>query len=256
MADSDDLLAQSNALHAWLAELPDAAWATPSVLPGCDVRTLVGHVLLVHVGLLRCLDRPTTERPLPMAEFVRRYRRDVDQLDAATRDGHRRALAGRAARRAGRGPHRRSATRLAGELPRADRRPGRGPTTMADFLITRVVELVVHADDLSRSVPEREPVPLGAPAAGHRGAGAGRDPGRAGAGAFGRGAGAAVRGRAGIAGPRHTRGTPPNVVETDPLSVWLPSLRRPAAGVAVVADAAWRRTGRTSRASRRHRAAT
>ena len=33
-----------------------------------------------------------------------------------------------------------------------------------DFLATRIIEIVVHADDLSRSLPERDPVPL------HRGA--------------------------------------------------------------------------------------
>ena len=44
--------------------------------------------------------------------------------------------------------------------------------------------------------------------------------GRAGAGPDGGSAGTAVRGRPVRAGPRHTRGTPPNVVETDPLT-WL-----------------------------------
>jgi hypothetical protein len=77
---------------------------------------------------------------------------------------------------------------------------------------------VVHADDLSRSVPDRDPVAI------HRAALAiavrmlaeilaARAPGRA------------VEVRVSpfvavqaIAGQRHTRGTPPNVVETDPLT--------------------------------------
>jgi hypothetical protein len=89
-----------------------------------------------------------------------------------------------------------------------------------DWLNTRVVELVVHADDLSRSVPDRDPVPM------HRAALASavrllaeilaaRAPGRS------------VEVRVSpfvavqaIAGQRHTRGTPPNVVETDPLT-WI-----------------------------------
>ena len=83
-----------------------------------------------------------------------------------------------------------------------------------------IVELVVHADDLSRSLPERDPVELTRPAlaAAVRALAellAVQAPGRS------------VEVRVppfvavqAIAGPRHTRGTPPNVVETDPLT-WL-----------------------------------
>jgi len=94
----------------------------------------------------------------------------------------------------------------------------RGPLRADDWLNTRLIELVVHADDLSRSVPDRDPVAI------HRAALAiavrmlaeilaARAPGRA------------VEVRVSpfvavqaIAGQRHTRGTPPNVVETDPLT--------------------------------------
>ena len=44
-------------------------------------------------------------------------------------------------------------------LPRVIDTP-RGPTTVPDFLSTRVIEFVVHADDLSRSVQEHAPVQL------------------------------------------------------------------------------------------------
>ena len=94
----------------------------------------------------------------------------------------------------------------------------RGPISPADWLVTRAIELVVHADDLSRSLPGRPPVEL------DRGAVrlvtqaftdilAARAPGRS------------VELRVPpyaavqcVAGPRHTRGTPPSVVETDPLT--------------------------------------
>jgi hypothetical protein len=80
------------------------------------------------------------------------------------------------------------------------------------------VELVAHADDLSRSLPERPPVRIerNALAAATRLLAeivATRAPGRS------------VELRVppfvavqAIEGPRHTRGTPPNVVETDPLT--------------------------------------
>jgi hypothetical protein len=83
-----------------------------------------------------------------------------------------------------------------------------------------VIEIVVHSDDLSRSLPEREPVPLvrAALATATRTLAhlfAAQAPGRS------------VEVRVppfvavqAVAGPRHTRGTPPNVVETDPLT-WL-----------------------------------
>lgn len=83
-----------------------------------------------------------------------------------------------------------------------------------------IVALVVHCDDLSRSMPDREPVPLLRPAL----AMATRTLARLLA--------AQVPGRSvelrvppfvavqAIPGPRHTRGTPPNTVETDPLT-WI-----------------------------------
>jgi uncharacterized SCP-like protein len=108
----------------------------------------------------------------------------------------------------------------------------RGPITAVDFARTRVLDLVVHCDDLSRSLPDRDAVPLdrGALASTTRTLAeilAGQAPGRS------------VEVRVppfvavqAIAGPRHTRGTPPNVVETDPLT-WL----RLATGRMTFADA-------------------
>ncbi len=210
------MLEQSAAILSWLVELPDADFARASVLPGWDVRTLAGHVLMVNRGLVRGLGRPTTELPVPVAEFVRRYRPAAAQLDASTRDtagpltpaGLRDELAGALAEV-------RSA--LSADLPRVVE-TARGPSTVADYLATRVIELVVHADDLSRSVPERAAV--GLPRASLAGAVrtlaqilATQAPGRS----------VEIRVPPFVAvqavpGPRHTRGTPPNVVETDGLT--------------------------------------
>ena len=94
----------------------------------------------------------------------------------------------------------------------------RGPITARDWVATRVLDLVVHCDDFSRSLPEREPVPLHRPALATAVRTlaeilAAQAPGRS------------VEVRVppfvavqAIEGPRHTRGTPPNVVETDPLT--------------------------------------
>jgi len=114
----------------------------------------------------------------------------------------------------------------------------RGPIRADDWLATRVLELVVHTDDLSRSLPDRSPVPLGrsALATATRLLAeilAAQAPGRS------------VELRVppfvavqAVAGPRHTRGTPPNVVETDPLT-WV----RLATGRIAWADAPVRASG-------------
>ncbi len=94
----------------------------------------------------------------------------------------------------------------------------RGPILLSDLVVTRLLELVVHVDDLARSVSE-----LTAPALPREGV---RLVVRALLDALVEGApGRSVEVRVPpfaavqcIEGPRHTRGTPPNVVEADPLT--------------------------------------
>ncbi|MFJ2935453.1 sterol carrier family protein [Streptomyces sp. NPDC087219] len=93
-----------------------------------------------------------------------------------------------------------------------------GAMTLADFLVTRTVELVVHTDDLNAATGADVPHDRQALAACTRllaDALAAKAPG------------GAVEVRIPpyavvqcVEGPRHTRGTPPNVVETDPLT-WI-----------------------------------
>jgi uncharacterized protein (TIGR03083 family) len=215
---AEPLLAQSAAVRSWLAEVLDGDFTRPSVLPGWDVRTLVGHLVAVQRGLLVLLDHPTSRAPLPLHEFVGGYRRDVEAITAWTVEvtGERSPAQLVAELDASAD---RAAERLAAPLPAVLDTP-RGPTRGTDFVSTRVLELVVHADDLSRSLPDRVPIdlPRAALASAVRtlaGILAERAPGRS------------VEIRVppfvavqAIAGPRHTRGTPPNVVETNPLT-WL-----------------------------------
>ncbi|MFI5984255.1 sterol carrier family protein [Streptomyces sp. NPDC051555] len=93
-----------------------------------------------------------------------------------------------------------------------------GAMTLADFLVTRTVELVVHTDDLRRATGVEVPVDRQALAACTRllaDALAVKAPG--GAVEFRVPPFAVVQC---VEGPRHTRGTPPNVVETDPIT-WI-----------------------------------
>ena len=210
------LVAQGYAIAHWLDGLEAADFARPSSLELWNVRELAAHVALVFERGARALGHATDEPAVPVAEYVRRYRRDVDQIVAATAEtaGDRSPVELIAALRAG-------IEAWPDELP-TDRAilAGRGPIRPADWVTTRVVEAVVHADDLSRSLPDRDPVRLESAAV----ATAARElaqilatqaPGRS----------VEVRVPPYVAvqaidGPRHTRGTPPNVVETDPLT-WI-----------------------------------
>lgn len=214
------LLAQGLSLAAWLAELDPTDFAAPSALPGWDVRLLVGHLTLVVTGFDLILRRPTGAPPVPVWELVRRYRRDVDQIEQRTREVAGDASGPELAARFTEGLEALGRT-LGGALPAALESP-RGPATLLDFTETRVVELAVHSDDLSRSLPQRPAVPLERTALGSASRTltailAGQSPGRS----------IEVRvppyaavqcGLPADPGPAHTRGTPPNVVETDALT--------------------------------------
>ncbi|HEU5484662.1 MAG TPA: sterol carrier family protein, partial [Microlunatus sp.] len=97
----------------------------------------------------------------------------------------------------------------------------RGPLRAEDWIDTRLIELIVHTDDLNRSLPDHGPAPLVRSALSrtlrtltqllaeaHPGRSVEvRVPPYA-----------AVQCGVGDPGPTHTRGTPPNVVETDALT--------------------------------------
>jgi uncharacterized protein (TIGR03083 family) len=202
----------------WLAAAPPKLFGRPSVLDGWDVRMLVGHLLLTHRGQIEQLATRADGPPVPLAAFVTRYR------PAA------RAIAERTAATAAElGPAELlDALRAVADVRDAvaDLPPATvigtalGPITASDWLGARLIELVVHTDDLSRSLRELTLIPL------ERTALAtvtrllaeilsAQKPGRS------------VELRVppfiavqAIPGPRHTRGTPANVVETDPLG-WL-----------------------------------
>jgi uncharacterized protein (TIGR03083 family) len=206
---------QSSTLADWLDALPSESFDQPSVLDGWNVRTLVGHVVLVQRGLGEQMHKPSTEKAQPVAEFVRRYRPAAAQIAARTRDTT-----------GDRGPDELiallrdvDALHAAAAIPdRTVLHAARGPIAAADWASTRVVELIVHTDDLSRSVPAASPVPLLRPALAIATRTlaeilAAQAPGRS------------VELRVppfvavqAVAGPRHTRGTPANVVETDALT--------------------------------------
>jgi uncharacterized protein (TIGR03083 family) len=209
-------------IRDWLAALPDEAWAAPSVLPTWTVSDLAAHVSMV-AGSPASIERAPrgTAARSPGAYMSGYAAVAADIADAA------RTVAG--------GPDRTSGTaltaideRLASALVVLDDllpddpvvAAPRGPIRLGDYLATRAVEIAVHADDLAVSVPGVDPprVPVDAERVAVRTlveALAERAPGRS--------VEVRVPPHAAvqcIQGPRHTRGTPANVVETDP-AMWL-----------------------------------
>ncbi|WP_327290379.1 maleylpyruvate isomerase family mycothiol-dependent enzyme [Streptomyces sp. NBC_01198] len=215
----DALIAQAGHLRDAVRELPAEAFAGPSGLPGWDVRTLVAHVAR-QVDLLGAL--LAGPRPAPGAKltgldaWTQETGPMAAKLDASTREAEQAMgdpVAAMEAAVDGLGGLREEALRSG----RALAEPFGGMRAL-DFTVTRLVELVVHGDDLARATGHAVAFDRQALAAVVRllaDALAAKAPGNA------------VEVRVPpyaavqcVEGPRHTRGTPPNVVETDPLT-WI-----------------------------------
>jgi uncharacterized protein (TIGR03083 family) len=216
----DILLAEADRLVDWLTRRRAVPWSDPSVLPGWTVAELAAHVGTVMRGAAATVRRRSTDRPLTIAQYVAAYAGSRDEV----RDWAVEAAAGRAPDdlvddvRAGRDELAASLTQ-GPSLP-AVVRATRGPLRLADYLVTRVLELVVHTDDLARSIPSATP-PEPDKAALRLTTGALVDVLAA------RAPGHAVELRVPpyaaaqcVEGPRHTRGTPAAVVQTDPVT-WI-----------------------------------
>ncbi|MET9141952.1 maleylpyruvate isomerase family mycothiol-dependent enzyme [Streptomyces parvulus] len=209
------VLAQFQNVRAAVRTLTPGQLALPTRLGDWTVRELVAHVGMALTAVDRLLDEP---------EPARQDGRLLDWPSAIAADAD--AIAGTARRLAADHPdldaHLADVERRFTE--RLDTHPGgrllptgAGALPLADYVVTRTVELVVHTDDLTAAVPGLDiPLDRQALAAATRllaDALAARAPG------------ASTEVRIPpyavvqcVEGPRHTRGTPPNVVETDPLT--------------------------------------
>src|SRR5699024_5065476 len=78
--------AQCAVLADWLDGLDEAEFARASVLEDWDVRTLLGHLVLVYRGLGAGLGTPADGPALPAADYVRRYRPAAAHISQRTHD--------------------------------------------------------------------------------------------------------------------------------------------------------------------------
>ncbi|MFB6850281.1 sterol carrier family protein [Streptomyces sp. NPDC056373] len=211
------VLAQFGHVRAAAAGLTPEQLALPTRLGDWSVRELAAHLTMAVESVSRNLDREEPAKPelalldWPFATAARAG--DIDDGTRRLAEAHPDLDALFAE----------TAERLAGKLQDA---PGTrvlatrtGAMLLADHLVTRTVELVVHTDDLNAAVPGLDiPHDRQALAACTRllaDALAAKAPGGS----------TEVRVPPYavvqcVEGPRHTRGTPPNVVETDPLT-WI-----------------------------------
>ncbi|MGC0376377.1 sterol carrier family protein [Streptomyces sp. SAI-229] len=209
------VLAQFGNVRAAVRTLTPEQLALPTRLGDWTVRELAAHVTMAVETVSRNLDReapPKAELALlgwPFATAARAgdiadatraladASTDLDALYARTEQRFTERLADAPGTRL-------LATRT-------------GAITLADYLVTRTVELVVHTDDLNAAVPG-----LGIPYDRQALAACTRLLADA---LAAKAPGGSTEVRIPpyavvqcVEGPRHTRGTPPNVVETDPLT--------------------------------------
>ncbi|MFI1164741.1 sterol carrier family protein [Streptomyces sp. NPDC020801] len=211
------VLAQLGSVREAVRTLTPEQLALPTRLGDWTVRELVAHIGMAVTAVGRSLDLPEPARPdavlldWPFAtsasssaidDFTRRLAGEHPDLDAYLADVEQSLT-----RQLDAHPGTRTLQTNAGALP------------LADYLVTRTVELVVHTDDLNAAVPG-----LGVPYDRQALAACTRLLADA----------LAVKAPGGstevrippyavvqcVEGPRHTRGTPPSVVETDPLT-WI-----------------------------------
>ncbi|MFF2351883.1 sterol carrier family protein [Kitasatospora sp. NPDC058115] len=219
------LVAQIEALRAAVHRLTAAELERPTRLGQWRVRELVAHLGLLLERLPGHLDAPVPPAPpITLSRFTELTGTVAEAVDTDVTGYAAQEFTGPPGQVAARF-ERAVAAALAALAAVADAAPVRpvamrfGPMPLTEFLVTRLVETVVHADDLADALgPEPFPHDRQAVAAVTRmlaDAFAERVPG------------GAVELRVppyavvqAVEGPRHTRGTPPNVVETDPLT-WI-----------------------------------
>lgn len=207
-------VAQSEELLEWAAALSASELAGPSSLPEWTVAELLSH-LAVSAGMVAeavTCPAPRGQHPLAFHEYVASYAPAAGDIAARARSEAPVVTDAVASLSRRTGEAVEAASAVAGDPVLVGRR---GPLRFSDLLVTRVVELVVHGRDLGRSLPAR-PAPVTAAASRlvtrtFAEVLAARHPGRA------------VELRVPpyaavqmLEGATHTRGTPPNVVETDP----------------------------------------
>ena len=149
---------QWGALRIWLGRLEPADLSRASVLDGWTVADLLAHLVRSFSTLPAVEPAPADVAPLTLNRYVSGYAAAAADIAEGTR-----VLAGRldeplaALDRAWAAVPSALAALDDGSRSSVVRAP-RGPVRLADFVLSRVIELVVHADDLARSLGADAPL--------------------------------------------------------------------------------------------------
>lgn len=153
LIEIDDLLRrQWLRLRHWADGLAPTTLRRPSVLDGWTVADLLAHLARCWDGLADVQPAPPGTVPLSLGEYVARYRDGADETAQAGRalaqETADEPLAWLDARAEAAFAQVSVLRRLAPDAIVLGRR---GPIHLSEMLLTRLVELVVHGDDLLRS---------------------------------------------------------------------------------------------------------
>jgi uncharacterized protein (TIGR03083 family) len=209
-------VAQQRNVVDWLQALPTGSWEQPSRLAGWTVRELAFHVTnMTNVVVTALSAGAVRDKPLTIAAYTSAWRDAGAEIAERDRDKARGLDPAEVLNNAAQAKTDLLAALDAVAAENLTVQGRRGPLRLADLMVTRINELVTHSLDLSASVPDAAPVEIDRGALGIAcrmlaGILAERVPGRT------------VEVRVPpyaavqcVTGPRHTRGTPPNVVEVD-----------------------------------------
>lgn len=160
-AIEDVLRRQWLLLRRWMGQLGTSTARMPSVLQGWTVEDLVAHLGRAMDALAIAQPAPAGTIPLSLAEYLSTYQRTAHQtadqtteLAASIRRDPLRAVDGMAEAAFAQ----LLVLKSLGPDPVVEGR--RGPILLSEMLITRLIELVVHGDDLVRSTALAGPRPL------------------------------------------------------------------------------------------------
>ena len=139
-------------LRRWVGDLDPASLSRPSVLAGWDVSQLVAHLGRAMDALAAVQPAAPGVSAQSLGEYLSRYADGAQDIEQGTRDLAQEiaedplhALDSRA----------HAAFAQVGVLRELGPDPvvlaRRGPIRLSDMLVSRIVELVVHGDDLARS---------------------------------------------------------------------------------------------------------